>query len=560
MTATRALLLVLLLALTSVHLACAQRQFDQGPTSTSGGPLSPEQAAYNVSFYDLDLTIDPDAQTIDGALRLHANVVQPLGTLVLDLDTALTVTKVDLLEGEVALDLPFRHTDGQIRADLPLTHQPGEQVVARVRYGGTPREAPRPPWIGGFTWAETEDGQPWIATSNQGEGADLWWPVKDHPSDEPDSMALHITVPEPLVVATNGQLRSVKASDDGTRTYHWFVSTPINNYGVALNIAPYRTIEETYTSVTGETMPVIFWVLPERYEAAQQQFPQFVEHLNFYERTLGPYPFRADKYGIAHTPHLGMEHQTIIAYGDDFDDEPRGFDWLHHHELGHEWWGNLVTAPDWNDFWIHEGFCTYMQALYAEERFGREAYHDELNRIRNTIRNEKPLAPHESRTTKQMYFSKRQPTVSDNDIYYKGAWVLHTLRYLLGEDTFRQALRRMAYPTPEMEAVTDGRQTRFATTDDFHTLTEAIAETDLDWFFEVYVRQPKLPRLAVEEMESGLLLRWETADDQPFPMPVPVRIDGELQRVAMDGNEATVPLPDGADYEVDPDGWVLKAE
>ena len=541
-----------------------QRQHGARATG-SGGPLMPEQAAYDVTFYELDLDVRPDVRAIDGALVVHARIVQPVEHLVLDLDTALTVSDVRLRREGATDVLPYARREGKLWCDLGGMRQPGESVVVEVAYGGRPRVAPNPPWVGGFTWAETEGGQPWIATTVQVDGADLWWPTKDHPSDEPDSVALHVTVPPPLVVASNGRLREVEEEADGRRTYRWFVSTPINNYNVALNIAPYETIEGVYESVVGDTIPVTFWVLPEAYEKGQELFPQFMEHLRFYESLLGPYPFRADKYGVAHTPHLGMEHQTIIAYGHDFTDNAYGFDYLHHHELGHEWWGNLVSAADWQDFWIHEGFCTYMQALYAERLGGEAAYHRYLAGQRGGIRNRQPVAPREPRTTTQMYFTPPDYTESDGDIYYKGAWVLHTLRYLIGDEAFFQTLRRMAYPDPAMERVTDGRQARFATTDDVRRIAERTSGRELGWFFEVYLRQPALPRLVAEQAENALQLRWHLPEGLPndldFPMPVDVQIDGERRRVEVtrEGVAVSLPRPE-ADVTVDPLGWVLKSE
>ena len=206
-------------------------------------------------------------------------------------------------------------------------------------------------------------------------------------------MTLRITVPQPLIVASNGRLIEVLENEDGTQTFHWHTSFPISNYNVALNIAPYETITGDYTSVAGDTIPVTYWVLPENKSKGDVLFLEILEHLNFYERTLGPYPFRAEKYGIAETPHLGMEHQSIIAYGNKYRGGPHGYDWLHHHELGHEWWGNLVTVPDWRHFWIHEGLCTYMQNLYAEEREGTMAYHHAMYANRQRVDNENPMVP-----------------------------------------------------------------------------------------------------------------------------------------------------------------------
>ncbi len=348
----------------------------------SGGPLMPEQAAYDVTYYDLTVDVSPADSTIQGRVEVHADIVQPLEWFVLDLDTLLTVESVAVRSANAGWqEQPFERRGGQIWIPFSLMKQPGEHVRVAIEYGGRPRVAPNPPWEGGVTWERTPSGEPWIATTVQQEGADLWWPVKDHVSDEPDSMAVRVTVPESLVVASNGALQEVEPETEGRETYHWFVSTPINTYNVALNIAPYRVSEDSFESVTGETFPVKLWVLPGDVEEGKVFFQEMKEHLRFYEDLLGPYPFRADKYGVAQTPHLGMEHQSIIAYGAGFDntamtDRDWGFDTLHHHELSHEWWGNLVTNADWRDMWLHEGFGTYMQALYAERLNGTEAYHD----------------------------------------------------------------------------------------------------------------------------------------------------------------------------------------
>jgi aminopeptidase N len=377
-------------------------------------------------------------------------------------------------------------------------------------------------------------------------------------------MRISVTVPAPLVCASNGRLEGVDENADGTRTWRWHVTTPISNYTVALNIAPYVTIEREYTSVAGDTFPVTYWVLPEHRAQGEQLMEQILAHLRFFEARFGPYPFRADKYGVVETPHLGMEHQTIIAYGNEYRDNEWGFDWLHHHEFAHEWFANLVTAPDWNDFWIHEGFATYAQNLYVEELHGAAAYRKSMADIRPRILNRRAVAPREPRTSGEMYFldldvppGQRQ---SDSDIYFKGAWILHTLRWLLGDEDFALFLHRAAYPDPALEATTDGSACRFATTDDLLAIAEDVSGRDLDWFFELYLRQPELPGLEVETADGALRLRWRTPTDLPFPMPVEVRVGEELVRVEMPGGEATVELPAGAEVEVDPHDWLLRAE
>lgn len=543
--------LTLLLCAVLVEIGCAQ---SGPPEYDSGGPLMPEQAAYDVTYYALDLAVSPADSTINGTLAVQARVLHPTDVLVLDLDPRLDISAVTDLTG--ADTLAFTRQGGKVWIALGTTQQPGSQLAARVAYGGRPRVAPNPPWDGGFTWAQTADGSPWIATSCQTIGADVWWPTKDHPSDEPDSMAISITVPEPLVVASNGRLRGVTPLPDGRRRYNWFVSTPINVYNVALNIAPYVTIEDTMQSVAGDAFPVQFFVLPEDEAQGRAFFPEILEHLAFYERLVGPYPFRADKYGVAMTPHLGMEHQSIIAYGARFNNaamtaKDYGFDALHHHELAHEWWGNLVTNSDWRDMWIHEGFGSYMQALYIEEKFGAEPYRAFMQDTRGGINNREPVAARTSRSSQQIY---------GGDIYVKGSWILHTLRYVMGDAAFFTFLRRMAYPDPALEAVTDGGQTRFASTEDVRHLAESISGRSLAWFFEVYLRQPKLPRLMSVRDGDTLTLSWDVPDGLPFPMPVEVQIGAERHRIDLSAGSAQVTVPEDVTPLIDPDHRILKID
>lgn len=523
----------------------------------SGGPISAERAAFDVHYYDLSIAVDPQARSIAGSGTTYATLTAPLRTLVLDLDTVFAITGVTAEPDGNRLE--WERRGGRVRVDLGDLRPAGSEVGVRIAYEGRPRVAPNAPWDGGFVWARTPSGQPWIATAVQGHGQDLIWPGKDHVSDKPDSMSIRVRVPDPLVVATNGALRGVESHADGTSTWDWFVSTPISAYNVALNIAPYRRIEGSFESVSGDTVPVIFFVLPEDEARGRAFLPEIIEHVRFHERLLGPYPFRADKYGVVQTPHLGMEHQTIIAYGAAFDPGAMtggrdwGFDALHHHELSHEWWGNLVTNADWKDMWLHEGFGTYMQALYAEELGGADRYHAYMGFNRGGFANRAPVAPRDSRTTQEIYFS------SGSDIYGKGAWILHTLRFVIGDDAFFRALRKMAYPDPALERVTDGRQTRFATTDDFLEIAEEESGQELDWFFEVYLRQPALPTLVVRRDGDQYDLAWDVPNGLPFPMPVEVQVNGERRRLDFAPSGAVrLPVADAGTVVLDPDSWILR--
>ncbi len=385
------------------------------------------------------------------------------------------------------------------------------------------------------------------------------FPCKDHPSDKPANVAMHITVPDPLIATGPGKLENVKKNNDGTSTYNWRMTNPIANYSVVFNAAPYKMIEDKYKSISGDMLPIVFYVLPEDFAKGASLMAEQKKYLAFYEKYLGPYPFRSQKVGIVETPHLGMEHSTNIAYGNQFKYDKDGTDGLLLHEFGHEYWANLVTATDWRDFWIHEGFQSYMDTLYQEYLHGSEAYFDAMKERAKHTRNMQPVAPREPKIAYQVYMAAPEYTKGDGDIYTKGALILHTLRYLLGDKAFFNALHHMAYPTKEMETYTDGRQERLVNTDDFLTIAEQDSGMKLDWFFEMYLRQPKLPKLVSEISGNTLNLRWETPNNMPFPMPIDVAINGKIQRIEMKDGKGSVSFT-GATPVIDPKGWVLRTQ
>ena len=296
--------------------------------------------------------------------------------------------------------------------------------------------------------------------------------------------------------------------------------------------------------------------------AKELPFEEIKLDIAFFESICGPYPFRGDKYGVVETPHLGMEQQTITGYGNNYRGNPwgaqQGFDFLLHHEMSHEWWGLLVTAKNWNDFWIHEGIGTYTQALYAERLKGADAYHQVMGEQRRGIANRGPVAPREPHSSQEIYFTSKWKDSPAGDIYNKGSWIMHSLRYLLGDEAFFRVLRRFAYPDPALEKVTDGRQCRFATTDELLSIAEKESGRQLDWFWELYLRQPALPELVSEVKDGALELHWKTPKDLPFPMPVDVKIAGKLTRLEMKDGKASVPLHGAKDYAVDPLNWILR--
>ena len=557
-------LLILFTTLLFVVASFGQRELGVRPTET-GGPLMFEQAAFDVLNYDITVGVDPKAKSISGTTVMTARTVIPTNVIVLDLDLPYTISK--LTEG--GNTVKYERKEGKIWIWFPATKQVGEEIKTSISYSGIPREAPRPPWIGGFMWKKTADGSDWVSVALQNDGADLMFPCKDHPSDKPATSAMHITVPGPLIATGPGKLESVKKNDDGTSTYNWQMINPIANYSLVFNAAPYKLIEDKYRSITGETVPIDFYILPEDFEKGAGLIAEQKKYLAFYEKYLGPFPFRAIKVGIVETPHLGMEHSTNIAYGNQFKYDKDGTDGLLLHEFGHEYWANLVTASDWRDFWLHEGFQSYMDTLYQEYLHGQDAYIKTMVARQKGFKNKQPIAPREPKIAYQVYMSAPDYLNSDGDIYGKGAYFLHTLRYLIGDKAFFQALHHMAYPTKLMESYTDGRQERLVNTDDFLTIAEADSGMKLDWLFELYLRQPKLPKLNTAKAatvnrdtgsETGILeLSWETPNNMPFPMPVDVEINGKAQRIEMKDGKATVTYA-GTPPVVDPKGWVLKSQ
>lgn len=538
----------------------------------SGGELTPALSAFNVHHYDLDLKVNPADSTVGGSVEIHFSAVHPTNRIELALDPRLEIHEiVRLIKTDQKPTTPvvrafeslsYQRSDSTHKFHVLFkeTLQPGSQEVIRIDYSGKPRVAPRPPWNGGMVWSRTPSGAPWVGVAVQTTGSWVWWPNKDHPSDRADSVAVNLTMPEDLVVASNGRLRGISKVEENWTTWHWFVSTPISNYNVTLNAAPYETITDTYSSTAGDEIEIIFWILPEYMDRGKELFPQFSKQLRHMEEIAGPYPFRADKYGVAHSPYLGMEHQSIIAYGANFTNDNLfgqeiGFDDLHQHELAHEWFGNMVTAYDWRDFWLHEGFGTYMQALYAEHLGGMESYKLLIDLFRQRVSSNATMevAPRQSMSSLDITRGNR-----GGDVYYKGAMFLHTLRYLMGEENFFLALRRFAYPDSEMEKVTDGSHMRFVTTDDFLSLTEQITGMELEWLFEVYLRQPVMPQLHLERSEGLLTLQWEVPNGMPFPMPIQIRIEGEVVTFSPNiEGVIVIETSEEADVQIDPNGWIL---
>ena len=524
-------------------------------TTDSSRPLSAGLQSYDVQHYTLRNEIHVDEKAISGSSMIRFLALREMDTLELDFDGLFTIDGIEDDGGSLDYTRDEAKLFVQLRQPVPA----GDNHSVTVHYHGVPIEAANAPWDGGFVWSETPGGKPWIATAMQGEGCDIWWPCKDHPAGEPSSMDMYFTVPGDLVAAANGVLVDVAEEDDGRRTFHWRTGVPTNTYGVALNVAPYVLIEGSYTSVNGTEIPLKFWAIEDHEEEARKLFDnEFAKTLEFFERKVGPYPWGQEKLGVAETPHLGMEHQTINAYGNEFRRGAYGYDWLFQHELAHEWFGNVMTHATVSDMWLHEGFGAFMQPEYAREVMGDAAFHASLYQTYRSIKACNAIAPREEFSADQLYFDDPEGEGPAGDIYSKGTWLLHSLRYVIGEEAFWRSVRRLVFDTVDPAELSAPIAARYRTTDDYLRIASEEAGEDLGWFFEVYARRGPLPVLETSDTEEGLLLEWQNVDGLEFPMPIPVRVDGELQRVEFEGNRALLAGLSEGDVMVDPLMQVLR--
>ncbi len=347
---------------------------------TLRGALRPERTCFDVYFYDLDVKIIPRGKKIQGSNTIYFHVVQPSKTIQIDLFDTYTVTGITWN----GVTLPFRREFNAMFIDFPEVLKPGTDQVIRIAYKGKPMNAPNPPWDGGFVWQHDKNKDLWLGVACEHLGASSWWPTKDHLSDKPDSMLINLTIPSGYQAVSNGNLRKMTRVDSHYDKFSWFVSYPINNYNVTFYVGKYVAFSDTLKDGT-DTVRLDYNVLNYNLEEAKDHFKQTRDVVAFYNKAFGPYPFNRDGFGLVESSYEGMEHQSAIAYGNGFEKNTgneyrnRIFDYIIVHEAAHEWWGNSVTAADMADIWIHEGFATYAELMFIENRFGKEEYMYELS-------------------------------------------------------------------------------------------------------------------------------------------------------------------------------------
>ncbi len=514
----------------------------------SGGTRLQEQTAYDVIQYDIKMEIFPDKKYITATNTISAIVTKELNYFVFDLDTSLKIKNVYLKDESIKVSLDTKLHEGKYRCKLPEPKNKGDILKVCVEYEGYPRCATHAPYQGGFSWNKTENCQHWIATSCQIDGADLWFPCKDYQWDEPDSVKLSFTVPYGLKAISNGILKDTINNSNHTTTYIWNETESINNYDITLDIAPFVQLNDNYLSIYGDTINISYWVLPENLNKAKQFYPNIKNYLAFIEKTIGPYPFRKEKLGFVEVPFVGMEHQTIIAFGPDFTEKYPGYNYVLFHELCHEWIGNMVTAYDWNDFWIQEGLTGYVEVLYEEHLQGETGYKKKMDLRRRAVQNKIPLAIDSIFTSREIF---------GDWSYAKSVYMIHSLRYLIGKENIIKVLRLIAYPDEELEHETNGQQCRFVTTNDLFQTIEGICGKNYDWFKNVYLYNAEVPSLVIQQNENGVVLRWKTKDNLPFNMPLELKTKDGIQKIEFENNIANIAIARDEILEFDPNKWIL---
>ncbi len=490
------------------------------------GSITPERNWWDLQHYTLSVEVFPETKSLQGTVVVDFEVIKPSGRMQIDLQEPLEITGVTHLseatKGNGGPELSFKREGNVYWIDFPADVPVGAKQSIRVDYRGVPVESKNPPWSGGLTWQQDEKGNPFIATSCQGIGASIWWPCKDHGYDEPDrGMDINITVPQELTAVANGRLKKTTTDErEKTRTFHWQVVNPINNYGVNMNIGNYVNFSETYRGEHGD-LDVDYWVLDHQRADAERQFKEAPRTLEAFEHWFGKYPFYEDSYKLVVVPYLGMEHQSSVTYGNGFQNGYRGtdlsgtgvgmkFDFIIVHESGHEWFGNNISMRDAADMWIHESFTNYSENLFVEYHFSQQEAEDYVIGCRKRIRNDAPIIG--------TYHVNKS---GSGDMYYKGGNMLHTVRHVIDDDEKWLEILRGLNKHFRHQTVDTGQ------VEDFISQQSGI---DFNQFFDQYLRSVKIPLLKYKVNGDQVAYRFENVVEG-FSVPVRVLVNGQTKTI-----------------------------
>jgi aminopeptidase N len=460
-------------------------QFGETPDKTGHYPLFSEKdyligqldayrEGYHVTFYDLNLRLDPDRKMLGGEVTIYFRAVKKNKYIRIDLYEDLYINSLKFSGKE----MPFKRKDRAVIVSLSDSLIIGNNYTLKVVYEGKPTKAKNPPWKGGMIWKKDKDGNPWVGVTCETEGASIWFPCKDHLSDEPDSVKLHMTVPAGLQVVSNGIMES-HTSEPGKEIYTWSTHYPINIYNITFYVGKFVHFSDTLLTGQG-ILNLDYYVLPENLEKAKEHFRQVKDVINIYSRSFGPYPWIKEGFKLVESPYEGMEHQTAIAYGSGYKNlRWLGGDYVIVHEIAHEWWGNAVSVSDFADIWLQEGFATYSEMVFAESKKG---YDSSLfyasNWLASMISNKLPVVG-----PRDVSFWNTK----DNDVYNKGAMILHTIRNVLNDSTLFFSILQTFYR--------EHAASSHVTTADFKEIVERKTGKDWDKFFEAYLYNRDVPVL-----------------------------------------------------------------
>ncbi|MDC1373202.1 M1 family metallopeptidase [Flavobacteriaceae bacterium] len=477
------------------------------------GSITPQRAWWDLQHYSIEVDVFAQTKSLSGTNTITYTVLSPNSTMQIDLQKPMKMDLVTQNGKKVAVQ---RNGSAHF-LKLPEPQIVGSQNKLVIHFSGAPTVALNAPWDGGLVWSKDSNGIDFIASANQGIGASVWWPVKDHPQDEPDKgVDLFITTHKDLVGVGNGRLIEEITNKD-TRTWHWQVVNPINSYGVNINVGDYVTFSETYNGLNGK-LDLSYWVLRDNLEIAKEQFKQAPLMLEAFEYWFGPYPFYEDSFKLVEAPYLGMEHQSSVTYGNKYKNGYLGrdlsgtgwgleFDFIIIHEAGHEWFANNITNKDVADMWIHEGFTAYSENLYLNYHFGEKAASEYVIGTKRSIQNDTPLIGTYNKNNR-----------GSNDMYYKGANILHTLRQLIADDQKWRAI---------LQGLNKDFYHQTVTSHQVETYISEKSGIHLTQFWEQYLRTTMIPNLQYSIQENQLRYRY-TDIIKGFDMPVQVKINGVL--------------------------------
>ena len=504
-------LLVLLFVLFTLPL-CSQHNSQFSKDDTLRGSITEERAWWDLKYYQLSVEVFPEEKSIKGDNIIRYKVLEPNQKIQIDLQPPLTITYASQDGNKLNYE---KIGTNSYHIFLQKTQITGSTEEIKIEYSGKPKPALRAPWDGGFSWKKDKDDNHYIATSCQGLGASVWWPCKDHMYDEPDGMLISVTVPDNLMDVSNGKLINSTENSNNTKTFHWKVSNPINNYGVNLNIGNYTHFSEIINGEKGK-LEVDYYVLPYNLNKAKEQFKQVPLIIKAFEHWFGPYPFYEDGFKIVEVPYLGMEHQSSVTYGNGYNNGYLGtdlsgtgwgmkWDYILIHESGHEWFANNITYKDMADMWIHESFTTYSESLYTEYHFGKQAGAEYVKGLRKKVYNKTPIISQYNVNSSS----------HDTDKYYKGANMLHTIRQIVADDEkWRSILRGLNKEF--YHKTVDTKQI-----EDYMILKSG---KKLQKVFEQYLRNASLPKFEYKLIGDNFKYRW-TDCIEGFDMPMKIFVN-----------------------------------